>query len=585
MAGWAPARPAAFTWISHSVVLVLLIATTAGQSVLAQSRQTSDGLPVGVPVTYESPDGSESLTLTVEEVIDPYDRGLTDYDQDRLASETKRYVGVRLMIGNDAPEPLPYFFTSHIVIDAGATRHQPRSIQRDRETAAADPGLKAGEVTAGGSISGLLFYELPEAAEVEMILFAPSPDRLITLSSHGGQPDVAASATEEPTMTATEAPTTEAPTTEAAAPTASGTAPTAERAAPTAVAAILRTGFPVPYRSLDGSTSMLLTVEEIIDPYEAVKASERARLSDEERRYVALRLSLENSLETPIPLFFPHGIKLLDTDTVLHTPGFAPRDSEAQAADPNLPSGEIGAGATISGLLFYELSATAEPEEVIFLPSDDRLIKLATREPPRATLPDGADADDVAWADDASGSPPRGPDIIEIAAKGAYHSAIFGYGLRWDPSLWTVREASAEPDHDRLVLGSGTVSIEVDGLSDLEGDARRCLIDRVYGDLDVASGFDAAPVDVLPPTRDDQFPPTSGLYLLVHDDEDGGSDESVRYVECRRLPGNAGVLRLVMSAPTPRWIAERGMVIDVRSATTLPDRPPPSATQEAAGRL
>ena len=410
MAGWAPARHSAFTWISHSIVLVLLVATTAGRSVLAQSHQTDDGPPVGVPVTYESADGSESLTLTVEEVLDPYQSGLTAYDRDRLASETNRYVGVRLTIGNDSPEPYSYFSPWSIsLLDVDTVMYEQTSVQRD---AAADPGLPAGEIAAGGSISGLLFYELPEAAEVERILFAPSPDRLITLSSRGGQPDAAASATEEPTTTATEAPTPE------------GGAPTA------------------------------------IEPDAAAPAVQEPSTTDVEA---------------------PTAIQ---------------------------------------------------------------------------------------------------PDLTDLDSRGSYDSAYLGHRVHWDPAYWRAVEAYGQPEHDHLALEGDVVTISIDGLRDLDGDARRCLVEQVYGDLDGIVGFDAPPNGVKPPTEDGRLPADAGLYIMTSD-EDGFPREMVRYVECRTLLAGKAVLRIIMTAPTRYWAIDRGLAAEVLSSIELPVWSPERGTADS----
>jgi len=360
----------------------------------------------------------------------------------------------------------------------------------------------------------------------------------------------------------------------------------------------LSIGIPVPYEALDGSESLTVTIDEIIDPFESgLSAHDVDRLSAEEKRYVALRVHVENTAATDLPYFSPNDIQLLDADTLLHKPKSPSRDREARAADPKLASGEIAAGASVEGLLIYELARAAELEAVIFTPARDRLITLSSRalqptpaavatdEPSEPEAPASPEPTSAAVATDEPSEPEApaspGPDLTEFAADGSYHSRPFGYGLTWDPSIWTVREASAGPDRDRLLLEGDLVSIEVEGLGDLEGDARRCLIDRVYADLDVASGFDATPADVLPPTGGDRLPPASGLYLFIHDDADGRSHESVRYVECRTLGSGPAVLRLVMSAPATRWVADRGAAADVRAAIDLPDQMPGVATPEA----
>ena len=344
----------------------------------------------------------------------------------------------------------------------------------------------------------------------------------------------------------------------------------------------LPVGIPVVYEALDGSESLVLTIGEIIDPFEEGLSSRyRSRLSAEAQRYVALRLHIENTASTDLRRLGPKGIRLLDTDTFLYAPTHVGRDGEAKAADPKLPTGGIPAGATIEGLLFYELPEETEVVSVLFAPSNDRLITLSSRG--QHTDPGGTTADEPSTTEVEAPTPVQ-PDLADLDSTGSYDSAYFGHRVHWDPDHWGAVEALSQPDGDHLSLEGDVVTVSVDGLRDLDGDAHRCLVDQVYGDLDEAIGFDAPPDDVKAPTEDGRLPADAGLYLITPD-EDGHPREIVRYVECRTLLAGEAVLRIVVTAPERYWDVDRGLVAEVLSAIELPVWSPDPGTAEPMASL
>jgi hypothetical protein len=165
-----------------AVIVVLSLALGAlvvdtGVPVEAQ-RSGNDGnadLPIGIPVPDEALDGSESLTVTIDEIIGPFESGLSARDVDRLPTEERRYVALRVHVENTAATDLPYFFANSIqLLDADTLLHKPTSVQRDKEARAADPKLASGEIAAGASVEGLLFYELMGPDRTERSDWSPS---------------------------------------------------------------------------------------------------------------------------------------------------------------------------------------------------------------------------------------------------------------------------------------------------------------------------------------------------------------------------------------------------------------------------
>lgn len=152
----------------------------------ADGADPDSGLPVHIPVGYEAFDGTEALTLTVEEVVDPFEAARLD----RL-EEGHRYVAILLRVTNDAQEPARFSVSDFSMLGTDTARYRRASAQRDLEAREEQPDLKSSEVRAGESAEGLLFFELPVAADVEAVLFAPSFDRLLTLAARGSATQLA----------------------------------------------------------------------------------------------------------------------------------------------------------------------------------------------------------------------------------------------------------------------------------------------------------------------------------------------------------------------------------------------------------
>ena len=157
-------------------------------------------------------------------------------------------------------------------------------------------------------------------------------------------------------------------------------------------------GTTVPFIGLEGEEVARLTVREVIDPFEDYDPNTPPERGN---HFVMVRLDVENTGSRPFS-FDPSGVRLQDADGFLYSYGFVYRAPEETEADPDLQFGEIPAGDTVSGPIFFSVFNDAELVRVLYQPDFDRLVFLADLTlpgaPPAAT-PAAADATPAASTD------------------------------------------------------------------------------------------------------------------------------------------------------------------------------------------
>ena len=348
---------------------------------------------------------------------------------------------------------------------------------------------------------------------------------------------------------------------------------------------------PVVYESLDGTQTMTLAIDELIDPFETgLSDIEFDRLDTDGERIVALRVRLDNTGPGALTYLPSNAIKLVVDGSLVVSPGGIVRGPDAREAEPDIPAGAVEPGASRSGLLFYRVAADSRVEAVVFTPAADRLVMLAgvvtaggpaITSAPQGSTTDGPDdggpgADrttpDVS-ATENDDAPPVVFDIGTIAAGGAYEGHAFGHAARWDPAIWDVHEAVSVDGTERLVLRGDVFEIELEAF--LDPGLGRCLAERIELDLDGAVGFDAiatAPA----PTTSGRPAPDAGTYL-VSLDAGGRRERYVRYVECRPLGPDGAAIRIVVTAPERFWDIDRQLAVAVLEAISPPPRTLPEA--------
>ena len=131
---------------------------------------------VGTPVPYLDENGDELAIVTVVEVTDPYE----DFSESFTIEEGTRYVGVEIAVAGTGEqiEANPSDFGLQTVdgFFYGYT-----FASRDI-TSASIPDLETITVAVDDEVSGLVFYQIPAAAEPARILWQPDSGRLLVVA-------------------------------------------------------------------------------------------------------------------------------------------------------------------------------------------------------------------------------------------------------------------------------------------------------------------------------------------------------------------------------------------------------------------
>ena len=334
----------------------------------------------------------------------------------------------------------------------------------------------------------------------------------------------------------------------------------------------LTIGLPVAYEALDGSESLVLTIDEVLDPFETANPV----LLGDGQRYVGLRLTVTNPSMAQFDLFNKQSIQLLGDDGVLYRDRTLIRDAESNEADPAFPFAPIAASATVSGLFFFELPESTGITAIQYAPAFDRQILLAgsgsgpapSDQRGVATVPSTGDPAPVALAQ---------PDLEDLQADGAYASKLFGHVVSWDPAVWVAAAAFNEAAHDQLILEGEVMDIRIDALGGFDGGPQGCVQTHLDEDIEAALGFDVVASEIAPPTSDRMLAPAAGIYLIRATGDDFASDR-IRYVECRTLSENEAVLRIVVTGPERFWPIDRELATAVLEGISMPVWSPATRT-------
>ncbi len=165
------------------VMLTLLVGSTsalAAQDATPEAgggeKTTGGGDPkVGDEVQYLSEDGDENAVIIVTKVTDPFD----DFSEFFTPDEGARYVAVELTIEStgDQADISSYDFGLQTM---DGFFYSSTYASRDDDAKPVD--LEDGTVQEGDSLSGVVFYAIPEKADLARLLWQPESGRLLVVA-------------------------------------------------------------------------------------------------------------------------------------------------------------------------------------------------------------------------------------------------------------------------------------------------------------------------------------------------------------------------------------------------------------------
>lgn len=135
---------------------------------------------VGDTVSYIGSDGDEWAQVTVKDVTDPFE----DYDADFGEPERgNHWVALEITVvasGDKAVEVSPYDF---VIQDEQGFLYGDSFISRSDEQEADAPELEDANLAPGDEVSGLLFFQVIDDAQLAHIFWQPDSGRLVTIAN------------------------------------------------------------------------------------------------------------------------------------------------------------------------------------------------------------------------------------------------------------------------------------------------------------------------------------------------------------------------------------------------------------------
>jgi hypothetical protein len=131
---------------------------------------------VGTDVSYLNEDGKEIGVVTVKEVTDPW----TDFSEGFTPEKGSRYVGVEITLAatSEQIQADPYDFGLQTT---DGFFYGNTSVSRDI-TSASLRNLEAITVAVDDQIDGLVFFQVPDKAQLARILWQPDTGRLLVVA-------------------------------------------------------------------------------------------------------------------------------------------------------------------------------------------------------------------------------------------------------------------------------------------------------------------------------------------------------------------------------------------------------------------
>jgi hypothetical protein len=144
----------------------------------ADDTGSTGGDPVvGDTVLFINDDGEAAANLTVDEVI----IGFEDFGEFFTPEAGATYVAVALTVENlDTDDDAFQFVSFYVGLQTeDGLYYTPTFVFFDAETAEEYPEIKTGDIEAGGSASGYLFFAIPDDKEAARLFYSPSRHLLL----------------------------------------------------------------------------------------------------------------------------------------------------------------------------------------------------------------------------------------------------------------------------------------------------------------------------------------------------------------------------------------------------------------------
>jgi hypothetical protein len=161
------------------------------------------------------------------------------------------------------------------------------------------------------------------------------------------------------------------------------------------LAAVAQDGSPVPagpvgpelgtavsWFGAEGTEVAKVTVDDLVDPYQDYDPNSPPQRGF---HFVVISVTIENTGTRPVNVD-PSAFAVVDADGFLARSSYLSRSAEDTASNPDLQYAELAAGATVSGVIGFQVLNGVEVERVVFMPEGNSIITLVDRRPARTPL-------------------------------------------------------------------------------------------------------------------------------------------------------------------------------------------------------
>jgi hypothetical protein len=303
-----------------AVLCFALLALLSGPLVAAaQDGSPVAGAPVGpkvgTAVSWVGNEGTELAKVTVTGITDPF----KDYDPSSPPQRGSHFVLLAVKVENTGTAPVTVDPSAFGLVDADGFVAHSTGLYRSTAATTATPDLQSGDVAPGTSVSGVVGFQVLNGVKIERVVFAPDSSRLITLVD--------------------------------------------KRIKRTPI------GTAVSIIGTDGTEVGQVNVKDLTDPFQGYDPSNPPQRGS---RYVVIDVTVTNT-GTQTLTVAPYSFYLVDADGFVANPTYLYRADVTNP--PDFQGGDIAAGASMSGIIAFQLLSGTKVASVLYTASTyDQLV-------------------------------------------------------------------------------------------------------------------------------------------------------------------------------------------------------------------
>jgi len=270
-------------------------------------------------VVYNS-DGTEEAQVSTTSIVDPFQ----DFDPSSAPQRGFHFVLVDVSVTATGDHDVDVSSSGFQLVDTDGFSYYQSYVYRTEAATTADPDFAGGTLTAGDTMTGAIAFQVLDGTHPALLDYQPSYDRLVTAGDWRE----------------------------------SAVAP----------------GDAVETIASDGTPWVTITVGDVVDPVKDFDPSSPPQRGFE---YIGVNVTIENTSNAAQEVD-AYNFNFVDEEGFLTTSYGAYRTTEGEAAMPSLQSSnQLDPGASVTGLLTFQVLAGTKPGLLFFAPTSDRHIRVA----------------------------------------------------------------------------------------------------------------------------------------------------------------------------------------------------------------